>query len=167
MSVMLQDRPVRPGSVSGGTAGRRVVTRWARRLLRREWRQQILVLALSAVTVGAASFGVAAAYNAVVRDDGQPCRATCQDIFEVDPADFDLVYFDPPYAPPRDDERSYFGLSSNLDVVEDPAGWVVVVLANDMGMRAPVLKARQLIGVTAPEPTATRACLPTAYLRRR
>jgi putative ABC transport system permease protein len=63
MSAMLQDRPVRPGSVSGGTAGRRVVTRWARRLLRREWRQQILVLALSAVTVGAASFGVAAAYN--------------------------------------------------------------------------------------------------------
>jgi CubicO group peptidase (beta-lactamase class C family) len=61
----------------------------------------------------------------------------------------------------------YFGLSSNLDVVEDPAGWVIVVLANDMGMRAPVLKARQLIGVTAPEPTETRACLPTAYLRRR
>lgn len=60
---MLQDRPVRPGSVSGGTAGRRVVTRWARRLLRREWRQQILVLALLALTVGAASFGVAAAYN--------------------------------------------------------------------------------------------------------
>ena len=37
MSVMPQDRPVLPGSVSGGTAGRRVVTRWARRLLRREW----------------------------------------------------------------------------------------------------------------------------------
>jgi len=63
MSAMLQDRPVRPGSANGGTAGRRVVTRWARRLLRREWRQQILVLALLAVTVGAASFGVAAAYN--------------------------------------------------------------------------------------------------------
>jgi putative ABC transport system permease protein len=63
MSAMLQDRPVLPGSASGGTAGRRVVTRWARRLLRREWRQQILVLALLAVTVGAAAFGVAAAYN--------------------------------------------------------------------------------------------------------
>lgn len=63
MSAMLQGRTVRPGSVSGGTAGRRVVTRWARRLLRREWRQQILVLALLAVTVGAAAFGVAAAYN--------------------------------------------------------------------------------------------------------
>jgi putative ABC transport system permease protein len=63
MSVMQQDRPVRPGSVSGGIAGRRVVTRWARRLLRREWRQQILVLALLALTVAAAAFGVAAAYN--------------------------------------------------------------------------------------------------------
>jgi putative ABC transport system permease protein len=60
---MLPDRPVPPGSVSGGTAGRRVVTRWAWRLLRREWRQQILVLALLALTVGAAAFGVAAAYN--------------------------------------------------------------------------------------------------------
>jgi putative ABC transport system permease protein len=60
---MLPDRPVRPGSVSGGTAGRRVVTRWASRLLRREWRQQILVLALLALTVAAAAFGVAAAYS--------------------------------------------------------------------------------------------------------
>src|SRR5499425_1776202 len=60
---MRQGRPVLSGSVSGGTAGWRVVTRWARRLLRREWRQQILVVALLALTVGAASFGVAAAYN--------------------------------------------------------------------------------------------------------
>src|SRR5579864_3947273 len=60
---MLPDRPVLPGSVSGGTAGRRVITRWARRLLRREWRQQVLVLALLALTVAAAVFGVATAYN--------------------------------------------------------------------------------------------------------
>jgi len=60
---MLQDPAVLRGPVSGGTAGRRVVTRWARRLLRREWRQQMLVLALLALTVGAACFGVAAAYN--------------------------------------------------------------------------------------------------------
>ena len=46
---MLQDRSVLPGSVSSGTAGRRVVTRWARRLLRREWRQQLLVLVLLTV----------------------------------------------------------------------------------------------------------------------
>src|SRR5262249_52039051 len=63
MSVMRQGRPVLSGSVSGGTAGWRVVTRWARRLLRREWRQQGLGVALLALTVGAASFGVAGAYN--------------------------------------------------------------------------------------------------------
>jgi len=63
MNAMLQGRAALPGSASGGTAGRRVVTRWAGRLLRREWRQQILVLALLAVTVAAAAFGVAAAYN--------------------------------------------------------------------------------------------------------
>jgi putative ABC transport system permease protein len=60
---MLEDRAVLHGPASGGTAGRRVVIRWARRLLRREWRQQMLVLALLVLTVGAASFGVAAAYN--------------------------------------------------------------------------------------------------------
>jgi putative ABC transport system permease protein len=60
---MLQNRAVLRGPASGGTAGRRVVIRWARRLLGREWRQQMLVLALLVLTVGAASFGVAAAYN--------------------------------------------------------------------------------------------------------
>ena len=63
MSVTRQGRPVQAGSASGGAAGRRVVIRWAWRLLRREWRQQILVLALLALTVGAAAFGVAAAGN--------------------------------------------------------------------------------------------------------
>jgi putative ABC transport system permease protein len=63
MSGIRPDNSVRPGSVSGGIAGRRVVTRWAWRLLRREWRQQILVLALLALTVGAAAFAVSAAYN--------------------------------------------------------------------------------------------------------
>jgi putative ABC transport system permease protein len=71
MSVMLQDRPVRAGSASGGAAGRRVVTRWARRLLRREWRQQILVLALLTLTVGAAAFGVSAAYNVTSQPSSQ------------------------------------------------------------------------------------------------
>ena len=43
----------------GGTA-RRAVSRWAWRMFRREWRQQVLVLVLLAATV-AASVGVAAA----------------------------------------------------------------------------------------------------------
>lgn len=42
-------------------------------------------------------------YNDVVFDNGQANEALNKDIFEVDPNDFDLVYFDPPYVPPRDD----------------------------------------------------------------
>jgi putative ABC transport system permease protein len=63
MSMMLQDRTVLDSPGDGGVPARRVMGRWARRLLRREWRQQILVLALLAVTVAAATFTVAATYN--------------------------------------------------------------------------------------------------------
>lgn len=45
----------------------------------------------------------AAAYNQAVFDSGRPCRALSDDVFALDPAAFDLVYLDPPYAPPRDD----------------------------------------------------------------
>lgn len=45
----------------------------------------------------------AAAYNAVVFDNGQSCRAQQGDVFDIDPVGFDVVYLDPPYAPPRDD----------------------------------------------------------------
>lgn len=45
----------------------------------------------------------AAEYNSVVFDSGQTCKATNRDIFDISPDGFDLVYLDPPYAPPRDD----------------------------------------------------------------
>jgi CubicO group peptidase (beta-lactamase class C family) len=45
----------------------------------------------------------------------------------------------------------FMGISANLDITVDPEGWVVVVLANDDSMRAPVIKSRQLIGVAVPE----------------
>jgi adenine-specific DNA-methyltransferase len=45
----------------------------------------------------------AAEYNRVVMDGGPICRALCTDVFDVDNRHFDLVYLDPPYAPPRDD----------------------------------------------------------------
>jgi putative ABC transport system permease protein len=66
MSTMLRDRPVRPvlpGPASGGVPARRAVARWAWRLLRREWRQQVLVLALLTFAVATAAFSVSAAYN--------------------------------------------------------------------------------------------------------
>ena len=63
MSATLRDRPVLPGPAGGGVPARRAVARWAWRLFRREWRQQILVLALLTLTVAAAAFSVSAAYN--------------------------------------------------------------------------------------------------------
>src|SRR5579872_4488057 len=63
MSATLRDRPALPGPAGGGVPARRAVARWAWRLLRREWRQQVLVLALLTLTVAAAAFSVSAAYN--------------------------------------------------------------------------------------------------------
>jgi DNA adenine methylase/adenine-specific DNA-methyltransferase len=45
----------------------------------------------------------AAEYNRVVFDSGQPCSAACGDVFALPPQPWDVVYLDPPYAPPRDD----------------------------------------------------------------
>jgi putative ABC transport system permease protein len=63
MSATLRDRPVRHGPAGGGVPARLAVARWAWRLLRRDWRQQFLVLALLILTVAAAAFSVTAAYN--------------------------------------------------------------------------------------------------------
>lgn len=43
------------------------------------------------------------AFNATVFDNGRRCRATRQDVFEVDADGVDLVYMDPPYVPRADD----------------------------------------------------------------
>ncbi len=45
----------------------------------------------------------AAEYNRVVFDSGQPCAAVCGDVFDLPARRYDVVYLDPPYAPPRDD----------------------------------------------------------------
>jgi putative ABC transport system permease protein len=47
----------------GGMPARRAVIRWAWRLLRREWRQQILILALIVVAVAATTVGVGVSAN--------------------------------------------------------------------------------------------------------
>jgi adenine-specific DNA-methyltransferase len=45
----------------------------------------------------------AADYNGVVFDSGQPCTALSGDVFGLPAGGHDVVYLDPPYAPPRDD----------------------------------------------------------------
>src|SRR5918994_1968769 len=51
------------GARRGGVAARRALVRWAWRLFRREWRQQILVVTLLTVAVAAAIGSVTIAYN--------------------------------------------------------------------------------------------------------
>lgn len=70
----------------------------------------------------------AAEYNAVVFSNGRKCRTVTGDVFDLDVDTPDLVYLDPPYAPPRDDadyiKRYHFleGLSvywRDVKIMED------------------------------------------------
>jgi putative ABC transport system permease protein len=54
------------GSNDGGAPARRAVSRWAWRLFRREWRQQLLVLSLISVAVAATVVGAAVAIDSTV-----------------------------------------------------------------------------------------------------
>jgi putative ABC transport system permease protein len=55
--------PVRPPSPTSRRAPRRAIRRWAWRLLRREWRQQVLVLSLIIVAVAATTVGLGLVVN--------------------------------------------------------------------------------------------------------
>lgn len=65
MSTALRDQPAAParGGGNGGLAARQAVMRWAWRMFRREWRQQLLVLSLIVVAVAATFIGAAVATN--------------------------------------------------------------------------------------------------------
>jgi putative ABC transport system permease protein len=63
MSTALRERPASAGTPNGGVPARRAVIRWSWRMFRREWRQQLLVLALIVVALGATVVGAAVATN--------------------------------------------------------------------------------------------------------
>jgi putative ABC transport system permease protein len=67
MSTALLERPAGTG---GGAHARRAVMRWAWRLFRREWRQQLLVLVLITVAVAATIFGAAIGTNTPLPANG-------------------------------------------------------------------------------------------------
>ncbi len=70
MSLALEERPADVEATgSGGGPARRAIFRWSWRLFRREWRQQVLVLALVLFSVAATTVGVALAYNAGHSED--------------------------------------------------------------------------------------------------
>ncbi len=59
------------GPEEGGVAARRAVIRWAGRMFRREWRQQLLVVALLTVAVAAAIGSITIVYNIAPVDDAE------------------------------------------------------------------------------------------------
>src|SRR5215203_5248353 len=73
------------GRSRGGLAARRPLIRWAWRLFRREWRQQILVIALLTVAVAAAVSSVTIAHNSGPLDYAEFGSANA--LFELDGAD--------------------------------------------------------------------------------
>jgi putative ABC transport system permease protein len=64
------------GSSSGGITARRAVIRWARRMFRREWRRQLLVVTLLAVALAAAISSITMVYNTAPADNAQHGAAT-------------------------------------------------------------------------------------------
>ncbi len=67
----LAHRPALGGANNGGVAARRAVVRWAARMFRREWRQQLLVVTLLTVAVAAAIGSITIAYNSVRADNSE------------------------------------------------------------------------------------------------
>jgi putative ABC transport system permease protein len=63
VSTGLLERPAAAGAANGGVPARRAVIRWAWRMFRREWRQQLLVLGLIVVAVAAIVVGSAVAHD--------------------------------------------------------------------------------------------------------
>jgi putative ABC transport system permease protein len=82
--------PANTAGGHGGIAARRAVLRWAWRLFRREWRQQVVVLALLTVTVGAAIGFATAVYN-LAPVPGNAEFGTANHSFVLDDPDPDLV----------------------------------------------------------------------------
>jgi putative ABC transport system permease protein len=73
------------GPANGGIAARRAVIRWAGRMFRREWRQQLLVVALLSVAVAAAVGSITVAHNASPADNAE--FGSANRIVEIDGTD--------------------------------------------------------------------------------
>jgi putative ABC transport system permease protein len=75
----------------GGLPARRAIFRWAWRLFRREWRQQVLVLTLLTVAVAAAIAGASAAYTLAPLGNSPDKFGTANQAFVHDGADPKLL----------------------------------------------------------------------------
>ncbi len=80
MSAMLAPPPpaTAPVPKRGGAPARRAIRRWAWRLLRREWRQQLLILALLVVAVACTTVGLGLVVNVSGNDQSVSGTANAQ-----------------------------------------------------------------------------------------
>jgi putative ABC transport system permease protein len=76
VSVVLRDPPDLDSGAGGGIVARRAVFRWAWRLFRREWRQQLLVLGLLTMAVAATVWGAGVVTNAQLSNPNYPTYGT-------------------------------------------------------------------------------------------
>src|SRR5512133_1922919 len=81
----LAHRSALRGRRNGGMAARRAVVRWAGRMFRREWRQQVLVVTLLTVAVTAAIGSITIAYNSVPADNSD--FGAANQVLSLDPTD--------------------------------------------------------------------------------
>jgi putative ABC transport system permease protein len=81
----LAHRSERPGPGHGGVAARGALIRWASRLLRREWRQQLLVLTLLTVAVATAVASITIVHNTGYAQDAK--FGTASDLLRFDGSD--------------------------------------------------------------------------------
>jgi putative ABC transport system permease protein len=83
----LAHRSALRGPSGRGLAARRPLIRWAWRLFRREWRQQILVVTLLTVAVAAASASVTVAYNTGADRANDPEFGSASHLLQLDGGD--------------------------------------------------------------------------------
>ena len=76
MSTALRDLPDLDAGAGSGVVARRAVIRWAVRLFRREWRQQLLVLGMLTVAVAATIWGASVVTNAQLPNPNYPTYGT-------------------------------------------------------------------------------------------
>lgn len=107
MSTFQVERPVTGKAGKGGIAARRAIIGWAVRLVRREWRQQLLALVLLTVAVGATVVGAAIAVNT-------PSKASTTGTFGTANHIISLPGSDP-------------NLSANLAAIKDRLGTIDVI----------------------------------------
>ncbi|MGO9875283.1 MAG: FtsX-like permease family protein [Acidimicrobiia bacterium] len=126
MSLALEERPReldRGGS--GGGPARRAIFHWSWRLFRREWRQQVLVVALMVFAVAATTVGVTLAYNAGLPNDPTMGTATASMTF-IGPDRVDVAAARHAFGTVEEVDHQSIAIPGSLNTVdlraEDPHG---------------------------------------------